>query len=56
MAVNIAARLCDRAGRGKTLASAEVVALAGEFDFVEAGSLELKGLSRPVLGFRLANP
>ena len=56
LAVNIAARLCDRAGRGQTLASAEVVAFASEFDFVEIGPLELKGLSRPVLGFRLNNP
>jgi class 3 adenylate cyclase len=56
LAVNVAARLCDMAGSGEVLASAAVVGLAmGKgFSFIDAGAMELKGLSAPILTYRLA--
>lgn len=55
LAVNVAARLCDMAGTGEVLASAAVVGLTmGKgFSFFDAGAMELKGLSAPVLAYRL---
>lgn len=55
LAVNVAARLCDMAGTGEVLASAAVAGLTmGKgFSFSDAGAMELKGLSAPVLAYRL---
>ncbi len=49
--INVAARLCAKAGPGEVLASDAVVSLARRIDglaYEERGPLELKGLSRPV--------
>ena len=58
LAVNLAARLCDRAGTGEVLASAAVAGLTmGKgFTFSEIGPLELKGMSSPVAAYRLQIP
>jgi adenylate cyclase len=55
LAVNVAARLCDMAGTGEVLVSAAVAGLTmGKgFSFSDAGAMELKGLSAPVLAYRL---
>lgn len=55
LAVNVAARLCDMAGTGEILASAAVAGLTmGKgFSFSDAGAMDLKGLSAPVLAYRL---
>lgn len=55
MAVNVAARLCDRAGPGEVLASETVAQLTSGlgFAFAHTGPLELKGVSEPVTGYRL---
>lgn len=50
-ALNVAARLCAKAGPGEVLASDAVVSLARRIEgllYEERGSLELKGISRPV--------
>ena len=50
-AINVAARLCARAAAGEVLASDALVSLARRVEglvYEEHGSLELKGLSRPV--------
>jgi class 3 adenylate cyclase len=54
--VVVAARLCDRAGAGKILASGVVRALVGEWPeqrFLPAGAMALKGFSEPVAAFEL---
>jgi class 3 adenylate cyclase len=51
LAVNVAKRLCDRAGGGQILATDTVAALVrprGGFCFKPAGRLTLKGVSQPV--------
>ena len=55
-ALNLAARLCGRAGPGEILASQSVVHLAGKVDNVrysDRGDLRLKGLADPVRAFRV---
>jgi YVTN family beta-propeller protein len=50
-ALNLAARLCGRAGPGEILASYEVTHLARRIDgvrYVDRGSYEMKGLTDPV--------
>lgn len=58
MAVNVAARLCDRAGTGEIFASAAVAGLTmGKgFTFADVGPLELKGVSTPLVAYRLELP
>ena len=58
LAVNVAARLCDRAGTGEVYVSAAVAGLTmGKgFTFAEVGSLDLKGLSSPVTAYRVELP
>jgi ABC-type transport system substrate-binding protein/class 3 adenylate cyclase len=54
-ALNLAARLCGRAGPGEILASQGVVHLARKVEgvrYVDRGSLHLKGLAEPVRVFR----
>jgi hypothetical protein len=54
-ALNLAARLCGRAGPGEILASQGVVHLARKVEgvrYVDRGDLHLKGLSEPVRVFR----
>lgn len=55
IAVNVAARLCDQAGRGEVLASAAVAGLTmGKgFRFTDVGPLQLKGVSSPVSAHRV---
>ncbi len=56
-AVNLAARLCSKAGPGETLASQEVVHLARKLDgvrYLEAGEARFKGLDAPVRIVRVA--
>lgn len=51
LAVNVAKRLCDRAGGGQILATETVAALVaprGRFRFKPAGRLALKGVAQPV--------
>src|SRR4051794_21880886 len=53
-ALNLAARLCARAGAGETLVSAGVVHLAGtvaDLRIVPAGELDLKGMASPVAAY-----
>ncbi|HEX5794241.1 MAG TPA: adenylate/guanylate cyclase domain-containing protein, partial [Geminicoccaceae bacterium] len=53
--VNLAARLTDRAQSGEILVSDAVRRqLPARFSCAEAGALEVKGLARPVLAWRLA--
>ncbi len=55
-ALNLAARLCSRAGPGEILASSTVVHLAGNLDgvsYTPRGELRLKGLSEPVAVIRV---
>ncbi|MCS6781388.1 MAG: AAA family ATPase, partial [Geminicoccaceae bacterium] len=53
-AVNLAARLADRAGAGEILAAEAVRRAArGSFPFREAGALALDGLDRPIRAFYL---
>ena len=55
-ALNLAARLCGRAGPGEILASQGVVHLAGKVEgvrYVDRGDLHLKGLAEPVRVFRV---
>jgi class 3 adenylate cyclase len=55
-AVNLASRLCDRAGPGEILADAETAGLAsarGQSRFEPRGSAPLPGLSEPVVLFAL---
>jgi YVTN family beta-propeller protein len=50
-ALNLAARLCGRAGPGEILASQEVTHLARRMDgvrYVDRGSVQMKGLTDPV--------
>lgn len=58
MAVNVAARLCERAGIGEVFASAAVAGLTmGKgFTFSDVGALELKGLSSPLAAYRVDFP
>jgi YVTN family beta-propeller protein len=54
-ALNLAARLCGRAGPGEILASQGVVHLARKVEgvrYVDRGDLRLKGLAEPVRVFR----
>jgi YVTN family beta-propeller protein len=54
-ALNLAARLCGRAGPGEILASQGVVHLARKVEgvrYVDGGDLHLKGLAEPVRVFR----
>jgi ABC-type transport system substrate-binding protein/class 3 adenylate cyclase len=54
-ALNLAARLCGRAGPGEILASQGVVHLARKVEgvrYVDRGDLHLKGLAEPVRVFR----
>lgn len=52
-AVNIAARLCSYASDGEVLLTQRLYTEAGnEFEFEDAGNLELKGVSRPIHTFR----
>jgi YVTN family beta-propeller protein len=54
-ALNLAARLCGRAGPGEVLASQGVVHLARKVEgvrYVDGGNLHLKGLAEPVRVFR----
>lgn len=55
IAVNVAARLCDQAGKGEVVASAVVAGLTmGKgFTFAEIGALALKGVSSPVVAYRV---
>ena len=56
-ALNLAARLCGLAGPGESLASQEVVHLAGRVEgvtFSDRGSLRLKNLADPVRVYRIA--
>jgi class 3 adenylate cyclase/streptogramin lyase len=55
-ALNLAARLCGQAGPGEVLASQEVVHLARTVEgvrYVERGTLQLKGLAKPVRAVRV---
>jgi YVTN family beta-propeller protein len=55
-ALNLAARLCGRAGPGEILASQAVIHLARKVEgvrYVDAGELHLKGLTEPVRVFRV---
>ena len=55
-ALNLAARLCGRAGPGEILASQGVVHLARKVEgvrYVDRGDLHLKGLAEPVRVFRV---
>ncbi|MGZ5307186.1 MAG: adenylate/guanylate cyclase domain-containing protein, partial [Actinomycetota bacterium] len=55
-ALNLAARLCGRAGPGEILASQSVVLLARKVEgvrLVDRGELHLKGLDEPVRVFRV---
>ena len=53
-AVNLAARLADRAGPGEILADAAITGAArAPFPFREAGALRLEGLTRPVAAIRI---
>jgi branched-chain amino acid transport system substrate-binding protein len=57
-ALNLAARLCARAGPGEILASETVVQLAGHVEgirAIEPESLRLKGLRKPVRAFRIVS-
>jgi peptide/nickel transport system substrate-binding protein len=57
-ALNLAARLCGRAGPGEILASQGVVHLARKVDgvrLVNQGELHLKGLNEPVRVFRVVS-
>ena len=50
-ALNLAARLCGKAGPGEILASQNVIHLAGKVDgvrYANRGELQLKGLAEPV--------
>ncbi|MBM4265622.1 MAG: adenylate/guanylate cyclase domain-containing protein [Deltaproteobacteria bacterium] len=54
-AVNLASRLCAQASAGEVIADAHTIALAGDDGvggFRPAGSLELKGIARPVSVYR----
>jgi ABC-type transport system substrate-binding protein/class 3 adenylate cyclase len=54
-ALNLAARLCGRAGPGEIMASQGVVHLARKVDgvrYVDRGDLHLKGMTEPVRVFR----
>jgi class 3 adenylate cyclase len=52
---NLAARLCDEAKNGQILVSGRVAAAVGAIAKLEdLGTLELKGLSRPVAAFNVA--
>jgi class 3 adenylate cyclase len=55
LAVNVAARLCDKAASGEVLCSAAVVGLVmGKgFEFHHLGALELRGLREPLATYRL---
>ncbi|MBL8700807.1 MAG: response regulator [Alphaproteobacteria bacterium] len=54
-AVNVAARLCDRAADGQIIVSQRVANEAAEVaSFEPLGALELKGLLRPVQAFNVA--
>ena len=49
--VNLASRVAGRAGAGEVLVTDDIVEVAGEIDgveFADAGSAELKNVSRPV--------
>lgn len=53
-AVNLAARLADRAGPGEILADAAIAGAArAPFPFRQAGALRLEGLDRPVVAIRI---
>jgi class 3 adenylate cyclase len=57
-ALNLAARLCARAGPGEILASETVVQLAGHVEgirAIEPESLRLKGLRKPVRAFHIVS-
>ena len=58
MAVTVAARLCQVAGAGEILASADVVdgAPESEFVFTEMGPVQLKGRASPIAVFRVEVP
>ncbi len=54
-AVNLAARLCDHASDGEVLVTQRVCTEVGDaFEFESIGQLDLKGVSRPMSTFRLA--
>ncbi|WP_053842970.1 adenylate/guanylate cyclase domain-containing protein [Paracidovorax avenae] len=55
-AVNIASRLCERAGAREILADAATVELAGSVDgagYVRMGALELRGRAEPLLVYQV---
>ena len=55
-ALNLAARLCSRAGAGEVLASQEAVRLARvlpDVQYVSLGALEFKGFDRPIEAVRV---
>ena len=52
--VNIASRLCDRAGHGEVLVTQQVAAeLDGLAELAEAEDIPLRGVSRPLGAYRL---
>lgn len=57
-AVNLAARLCDRAERGQILIDQRTIGLAGDnggtYRFENLEAIELKGFSRPISVFSIA--
>lgn len=56
LAVHTTARLCDKAGAGETLATSTVKALisGSSFSLTENGQTTFKGISEPVLLFKVA--
>ena len=57
MAINLASRLCDVAGAGEILATAEVVAEMGDgFEAVPLGARAIPGLVAPIDIWRIALP
>jgi class 3 adenylate cyclase len=59
-AVNLAARLCNRAEAGQVLAEARVVGLAGDapgiYHLQGLGAIDLKGFARPVQVYAVLAP
>ena len=57
MAINLASRLCDVAGPGEILATAEVVQeMGGDFEAVSLGARSIPGLVAPIDLWRIALP
>ena len=55
--MNVGSRLCDQATSGAIVFSDELRRQAGEPDDAEnLGTLTLKGVSRPITGYRITGP